>query len=44
VQINEVKTFVSNGDYSYSAVGISATINFHLSKEEIESIKKKLKE
>ena len=44
VQLNEVKTFVSNGDYSYSAVGISATINFHLSKEEVESIKKKLKE
>ncbi len=42
VQINEVKTFVSNGDYS--AIGISATINFHLSKEEVESIKKKLKE
>jgi transcriptional regulator with XRE-family HTH domain len=42
VQINDVKTFNNNG--TCSAFGFNATVNFQLSKEEIESIKKKLKE
>jgi transcriptional regulator with XRE-family HTH domain len=38
VQTNEVNNFNNHG--TYSAVGVNATVNFHISKEEFENMKK----